>query len=71
MLDWRQLCALYGISGHGCEEFIRIAQAVHEAAKPLSTGLVMRGNGVAVLLVLEKRVLQHLVNADIPSAEAE
>jgi len=38
-----------------------LAGAVHEAAKPLAEGLVMRTNNAGALLVLEKRVLQHLV----------
>ena len=59
--DWRQLCALHGTSGRGRTEFLRLASAVREAAKPLVDGLVMRGNDVGVFLVLEKRVLQHLV----------
>ncbi len=59
--DWRQLCALYGTSGEGHPEFLRLAGAVHEAAKSVSDGLIMRTNGAGALLVLEKRVLQHLV----------
>ena len=34
---------------------------VDEAAQLLAPGLVMRTNDVSALLVLEKRVLQHLV----------
>jgi len=59
--DWRQLCALHGTGGRGRAEFLRLAAAVHQAAGPLSDGLVMRTNQVSALLVLEKRVLQHLV----------
>ncbi|WP_426000521.1 aspartyl/asparaginyl beta-hydroxylase domain-containing protein [Caulobacter sp. DWR1-3-2b1] len=62
--DWRQLCALYGAGGRGKPEFLRLARAVHEAAKPLAGGLVMRTNQVSALLVLEKRVLQHLVSEE-------
>ncbi|WP_165187530.1 aspartyl/asparaginyl beta-hydroxylase domain-containing protein [Caulobacter soli] len=61
VLDWRQLCALHGVGGQGRSEFLRLAGAVHEAARPLAAGLVMRTNDVSALLVLEKRVLQHLV----------
>jgi hypothetical protein len=61
VFDWRQLCALHGVGGRGRAEFLRLASAVHEAAKPLAEGLVMRANGASALLVLEKRVLQHLV----------
>jgi len=35
---------------------------VREAATPLGEGLVMRTNGAGAALVLEKRVLQHLVS---------
>jgi len=62
--DWRQLCALHGVSGRARPEFERLAAAVHQAARPLAAGLVMRTNNAGALLVLEKRVLQHLVAAD-------
>ncbi|MCR6659975.1 MAG: aspartyl/asparaginyl beta-hydroxylase domain-containing protein [Asticcacaulis sp.] len=62
--DWRQLCALHGTDGRGRPEFLRLAGAVHDAARALSLGLVMRTNGAGALLVLEKRVLQHLLTDD-------
>lgn len=61
VLDWRQLCALHGSGGRGRPDFLRLARAVREAATPLAEGLTMRTNGASALLVLEKRVLQHLV----------
>lgn len=61
VFDWRQLCALHGVGGRGRADFLRLAHAVHDAATPLTHGLVMRTNGASALLVLEKRVLQHLV----------
>jgi hypothetical protein len=61
VLDWRQLCALHGASGQGLPEFRRLAAAVRSAAEGLADGLVMRTNSASALLVLEKRVLQHLV----------
>ncbi|HEY4030680.1 MAG TPA: aspartyl/asparaginyl beta-hydroxylase domain-containing protein [Caulobacteraceae bacterium] len=61
VLEWRQLCALHGVGGRARPEFLRLASAVHEAAQPIAEGLVMRTNGAGALLVLEKRVLQHLV----------
>ena len=67
VLDWRQLCALYGSGGSGRAEFLRLAGAVHDAAKPLAHGLVMRTNHAGALLVLEKRVLQHLVADAAPT----
>jgi hypothetical protein len=67
--DWRQLCALHGVSGRARPEFLRLAGAVHAAAKPLADGLVMRINNASALLVLEKRVLQHLVADDVASRE--
>ena len=63
--DWRQLCALHGVSGRARSEFQRLAAAVGQAARNLGEGMVMRTNRAGALLVLEKRVLQHLV-ADIP-----
>jgi Aspartyl/Asparaginyl beta-hydroxylase len=65
--DWRQLCALHGISGRGQAEFLRLANAVHTAALPLAKDLVMRTNAANAMLVLEKRVLQHLVAEDLKS----
>jgi hypothetical protein len=59
--DWRQLCALHGVTGRARSDFVRLAGAVHQAVRPLAEGLVMRTNGAGALLVLEKRVLQHLV----------
>ena len=59
--DWRQLCGLHGTRGQGREEFARLAGAIHNAAKPLSEGLVMRTNGARALHVLENRVLKHLL----------
>ena len=61
VLDWRQLCALQGVSGEAPGEFLRLAEAVREAAKGLSEGIVMRANGASAGLVLEKRVLDHLI----------
>jgi len=61
VFDWRQLCALHGVDGRGRADFLRLAQGVYEAARPLADGLVMRTNAASALLVLEKRVLQHLV----------
>ncbi|MDV6330928.1 sulfotransferase [Asticcacaulis sp. 201] len=59
--DWRQLCALHGTGGAARADFQRLAGAVREAAEPLADGLVMRTNNASAWLVLEKRVLQHLV----------
>ncbi len=71
VLDWRQLCALHGAGGRARPEFLRLAGALHEAARPLADGIVMRTNNVSGLLVLEKRVLQHLVADEVaPQVEA-
>jgi len=64
VFDWRQLCALYGVGGAGRPDFQRLARAVHDAARPLAEGLVMRANGASALHVLEKRVLHHLIVDD-------
>jgi len=61
VLDWRQLCALHGTGGQGRPDFLRLAASVHAASMPLAEGLIMRTNHASALLVLEKRVLQHLV----------
>jgi len=66
-LDWRQLCALHGVGGRGRLEFLSLAGAVREAAARLADGLVMRTNNASALLVLEKRVLQHLVADEVAS----
>jgi hypothetical protein len=65
VFDWRQLCALHGAGGRGRPDFLRLAGAVHAAARPLADGLVMRTNNASALLVLEKRVLQHLVADEV------
>lgn len=59
--DWRQLCVLHGVGGRSRPEFLRLAGAVRRAAGPLADELVMRSNDVSALLVLEHRVLRHLV----------
>lgn len=59
--DWRQLCALHGVNGRGRADFLRLADAMRAGVRPLADGLVARTNGASALLVLEKRVLQHLV----------
>lgn len=64
VFDWRQLCALHGMEGRAIADFLRLAQAVHEAARQNADGLVMQANGASALLVLEKRVLQNLVVED-------
>jgi hypothetical protein len=68
VLDWRQLCALNGVGGRGRADFLRLADALYEAAKPIAADLVMRTNSVGALLVLEKRVLQHLILDDAAPA---
>lgn len=65
VFDWRQLCALHGVGGRGRHDFLRLARAAHDASKSLADGLVMRTNGASALLVLEKRVLQHLVAEEV------
>ncbi len=65
VFDWRQLCALHGVGGRARADFLRLAGALHEAARPLADGLVMRTNQASALLVLEKRVLQHLVADEV------
>ncbi len=52
-------------------DFLRLAGALRGAAKLLADGLVMRTNNASALLVLEKRVLQHLVGDEAaPQADA-
>lgn len=59
--DWRQLCALHGVGGRARPDFARLTGAVRQAVEPLANGLVMRTNNASAMLVLEKRVLQHLI----------
>jgi hypothetical protein len=71
VFDWRQLCVLHGTGGRARADFLRLAQAVREAATPIADGLVMRTNNASALLVLEKRVLQYLVADEAaPPADA-
>ena len=62
--DWRQLCALHGTSGRGRAEFAGLAARLRDIAPRLGQDLTMRSNGASAVLVLDKRVLQHLVTAD-------
>lgn len=64
--DWRQLCALHGTEGRGRADFLALAGAMRDAARGLGDGLVMRTNQASALLVLEKRILLHLVAEDAP-----
>jgi hypothetical protein len=64
VLDWRQLCALHGVRGAGRSAFRQLGQTLRAAATPLAPQLIMRTNGANAMLVLEKRVLQHLIAED-------
>ena len=64
--DWRQLCALHGTSGRGRAEFAALAARLRQIAPRLGQDLTMRSNGASAVLVLDKRVLQHLI-ADEPA----
>lgn len=59
--DWRQLCARHVAEDDNLADLRELARVVHDAAKPLAEGLVMRTNGVRALHVLEARVLKYLV----------
>lgn len=62
--DWRQMCALHGVSGTGRGDFGALAATLHTAVQPFRYGAdtpVMQTNGANAALVLEKRVLEHLV----------
>lgn len=65
VFDWRQLCALHGTDGRAKSDFLRLTQAVHSAARQISAGLVVQTNNANALLVLEKRILQHLVASTV------
>jgi hypothetical protein len=62
--DWRQLCALHGTDGRARTEFMRLADALRQQAPALAGGIAMRTNSASALLVLEKRVLDHLVKLE-------
>jgi len=59
--DWRQLCALHGTDGQARSEFLRLAAALRQQAPAFADGIIMRTNSASAMLVLEKRVLDHLV----------
>lgn len=63
VLDWRQLWALHGGGEGGWPDFLRLRDAVRASAASLSAGVVMRTNHVRAGLVLERRVLQHLLSS--------
>ena len=62
--DWRQLCALHGTDGQSRTEFMRLADVLRQQAPNLAGGIVMRTNCASAMLVLEKRVLDHLIKID-------
>jgi hypothetical protein len=62
--DWRQLCALHGTDGRSHGQFQRLAEALRHQAPAITRGIVMQTNGASAMLVLEKRVLDHLVTID-------
>jgi len=62
--DWRQLGLLYGPDPRNRASFAQARSAFADAARPLAQGLVMRTNGADAMLVLEKRVLLHLLPGD-------
>lgn len=68
-LDWRQLCALNGLSGRGRSSFLDLREALRGAANSLGDGLVMRSNRASALLVLEKRLLAQLVGEEADERE--
>ena len=61
---------MHGTGKDAGAEIAQLAHRMYEAAKPLARGVVMRSNGVGALLVLEKRVSQHLIDVNFvePSA---
>lgn len=59
--DWRQLCALYGTRGQGIADFEALAGKLRQVTAPLAEGLYLYSNGAEAQLVLEKRVLQYLI----------
>jgi Aspartyl/Asparaginyl beta-hydroxylase len=61
VFDWRQLCALHGVSGRGRDDFLQLANVLQATAPQLAQGLIMRTNSADAMLVLQKRVIQYLV----------
>tara|TARA_A100001391_G_scaffold173888_2_gene136094 strand:+ start:7620 stop:8555 length:936 start_codon:yes stop_codon:yes gene_type:complete len=59
--DWRQLCAMHGDNPRARPAFAGMSRDCEQAAAPLTQGLVMRTNSADAMLVLQKRVLHHLV----------
>lgn len=59
--DRRQLRALHGTDGTARPEFMRLGNALRQQAPAFADGIVMKTNRASAMLVLEKRVLDHLV----------
>jgi hypothetical protein len=67
--DWRQLYVLHGENPRARPEYTRLLAAMREAARPLAEGLVMRTNQMEAHMVLEGRLLRHLLH-DAPESVA-
>jgi len=60
--DWRQLYLLHGESETGAAEYGRMRDALRAASRSHGEGLSMRANRVAAHVVLDGRLLRHLLN---------
>ena len=63
--DWRQLYLLYGEHAAGRQEYSRMLDSLRAASRTLAEGLMTRTNSVAAHMVLEGRLLGHLLNLPI------
>jgi hypothetical protein len=62
--DWRQVYSVYGESRSGVEGYSSLIESLRKASRAFEHGLVMRTNNIAAQIVLESRVVSHLLRAD-------
>ncbi|MGQ0619717.1 MAG: sulfotransferase [Panacagrimonas sp.] len=62
--DWRQLWTVFGDSPAGRARFAQTRDALRAAVAEIAEGLRMRANGVALMTVLEARILRHAVEIE-------
>lgn len=61
--DWRQRYALHGEQPAGRQEYAEMREQLRNASRSMADGIAVRSNDIDAHLVLEGRVIQHLLPA--------
>jgi hypothetical protein len=62
--DWRQVYSIYGESASGLDGYTSLVDALRTTSRTLGHGIIMRANNIAAHIVLESRVLSHVLRPD-------